>query len=51
MRPVRPNILIIAGCLTAIIIVDLLTNGDVKIGMVAAGALAACLSEIARRGD
>ena len=51
LKPFRPNILIIGGCLTAIIIVDMLANGDVRIGMVAAGALAAVIMEIARGGD
>ena len=51
MRPWRPNILLIAAGLVAIIIVDMLSNGDKEVALVAAGALAATLAEIARRGD
>ena len=51
MKAIRPNILFIAACLTAIIIVDMLTNGDPRVSLVAAGALAAVLAEIARKED
>lgn len=49
LKPFRPNIIIITICLTAIIIVDQLANGDPKVSLVAAGALAAALAEIARK--
>ena len=51
MKAIRPNIVIIVLCLTGIIVVDMLTNGDPKVSLVAAGALAAALAEIARKED
>ena len=51
LKPFRPNILVIALCLTAVIILDTIYNGDPKVSLVAAGALAAVLAEIARKED
>ena len=51
IRPFRPNVLFIPACLTAIIILDILDNGDTQVALVAAGALAGVLNEIVRKDD
>ena len=50
-KPFRPNILVISLCLTGVIIVDTLYNGDPKVSLIAATALAAVLTEIVRKDD
>ena len=50
-KPFRPNILFIAACLTVVIIIDVLDNGDTQVALVAAGALAGILNEIIRKED
>ena len=48
-RRLRPNLVFIAVLLTVIILVDLIDNGDPKIGLMAATALATMVTEIARK--
>ena len=49
MRPWRPNVLVIVLCLTAVIVLDTVYNGDPKLALVAAGSLATVLVEIVRK--